>query len=57
MDMIAVDLRGVIAQIGDPVILWGEGLPIERVVEHTDNTTYDMLTGVQHRVKFLWTQM
>lgn len=57
MDMIAVDLRNVPAHVGDTVVLWGDGLPIERVMSHTMNITYDMLTGVQHRVKFLWTQV
>lgn len=56
MDMLMVDLRACpTAKVGDPVILWGQGLPIERVVEHTSNITWDLLTGVQHRVKFLWT--
>lgn len=57
MDMIAVDLRNCPqAKIGDPVTLWGSGLPLERVVEHTSNITWDLLTGVQNRVKFLWTR-
>lgn len=57
MDMINVDLRKCPeAKIGDPVILWGQGLPLERVAQHTMNIPYDMLTGVQHRVKFLWTK-
>lgn len=57
MDMINVDLRACPqAKVGDPVILWGQDLPIERVAQHTSNIPYDMITGVQHRVKFLWTQ-
>jgi alanine racemase len=57
MDMLAVDLRPCPkARIGDPVILWGDSLPVERVALHTSNITWDMLTGVQHRVKFLWTR-
>ncbi len=57
MDMIAIDLRTCPnAKIGDPVILWGNGLPIERVAEYTSNIPWDMLTGIQNRVKFLWTQ-
>ena len=56
MDMLTVDLRPCKqAAVGDPVILWGQGLPIERIVEHTQNISWDLLTGVQHRVKFLWT--
>lgn len=58
MDMIAVDLTACSnAKVGDSAILWGDGLPLERVVEHTSNITWDMLTGVQHRVKFLWTRI
>lgn len=57
MDMIAVDLRPCPhAQVGDPVILWGEALPIEEVAQFTDNCAYDLLTGVQNRVKFHWTR-
>ncbi len=56
MDMMALDLRNCpTAQIGDLVTLWGEGLPIEEVAEHTSNISWDMLTGIQHRVKFFWT--
>lgn len=58
MDMIAVDLRSCSdAKVGDPVTLWGEGLPIEKVVEHIPgNITYNMLTAIQNRVKFIWTK-
>ncbi len=57
MDMMAVDLRSnPSAKVGDPVILWGGELPLERVTEHTSTIPWAMLTGVQHRVKFLWTQ-
>ncbi len=57
MDMIAVDLRNCPhAKVGDPVTLWGTGLPLERVVAHTSNITWDLLAGVQNRVRFLWTR-
>lgn len=57
MDMIAVDLTSCPnAKVGDPVILWGNGLPIEEVASFTDNVSYDLLTGVQNRVKFHWTR-
>jgi alanine racemase len=56
MDMLAIDLRACPnAKIGDPVTLWGEGLPVEKLVDHTSNITWDLLTGVQNRVKFIWT--
>jgi alanine racemase len=57
MDMIAVDLSPCPrAKVGDPVILWGNDLPIEEVAAFTDNVSYDLLTGVQNRVKFHWTR-
>jgi alanine racemase len=57
MDMIAVDLTPCpTAKVGDPVILWGNDLPIEEVAQYTDNVSYDLLTGVQNRVKFHWTR-
>ncbi|MBS0290755.1 MAG: alanine racemase [Proteobacteria bacterium] len=57
MDMIAVDLSPCPdAKVGDPVILWGNDLPIEEVAQFTDNVSYDLLTGVQNRVKFHWTR-
>jgi alanine racemase len=57
MDMIAVDLSACPdAKVGDPVILWGRDLPIEEVARFTDNVSYDLLTGVQNRVKFHWTR-
>lgn len=55
MDMLAIDLRSCPgASIGDAVTLWGDGLAIEDVSRHTPNITWNMLTGVQHRVKFSW---
>lgn len=56
MDMTTIDLSNCPnAKIGDPVILWGEGLPIEEVAKHTENVPYDIICGVQQRVKFYWT--
>lgn len=57
MDMLAVDLTQCPnTNIGDPVTLWGNGLPIEEIALYTENTPYELLTGVQHRVKFHWTK-
>lgn len=56
MDMITIDLQACPhAQVNDPVILWGNGLAIEEVAQHTNQSPYDMLTAVQSRVKFHWT--
>lgn len=52
MDMIAVDLTdGADAEIGDPVVLWGEGLPVEEVAEHGGTIPYELLGSVAERVK------
>lgn len=58
MDMMAVDLSACPhAQIGDPVLLWGEKLPLEQIAKHTNMITWNIITGIQNRVKFLWTTM
>jgi alanine racemase len=43
------------AKIGDPVILWGEQLPIEDIIRNTNLISNELLCGVQSRVKFNWT--
>ena len=51
MDMIMVDLRSQPqAQVGDPVVLWGVGLPIEEVAHQADTIGYQLLCGVTARV-------
>ncbi len=55
MDMIMVDLRNYPqAHVGDSVVLWGEGLPLEQVAPHTSEIVWNMLTNIQLRVKFIW---
>ncbi len=55
MDMATIDLRNCPdAKVGDPVTLWGEKLPIEEVAKHTDHIPYDLICGVQQRIKFYW---
>jgi alanine racemase len=54
MDMIGIDLRNTPnAQVGDPVILWGEGLPIDEIAHHASTISYELLCGVTQRVKFV----
>ncbi len=56
MDMAAIDLRSCPdAKVGDPVILWGEGLPIEDIIEGSPIISNELLTSVQSRVTFHWT--
>ena len=55
MDMLTVDL-GVADDlpIGSKAVLWGEGLPVEKVAEFADTIPYTLLCGVTSRVKFEW---
>ncbi|MGH8474025.1 MAG: alanine racemase C-terminal domain-containing protein, partial [Gammaproteobacteria bacterium] len=54
MDMLSVDLRPVPgAAIGDPVLLWGAGLPVEEVARWADTIPYELLCGVRGRVRVL----
>lgn len=51
MDMITVDLRSQsTAKVGDPVLLWGDGVPVEKVAEFSGTTAYELLTGITRRV-------
>ncbi len=51
MDMILVDLRGVPdARPGDPVTLWGPGLPVEAVAAAAGTIPYELLCAVSGRV-------
>lgn len=51
MDMLTVDLRTQPqAKIGDPVVLWGNGLPVEQVAEKSDTSCYELLTRITQRV-------
>lgn len=53
MDMITVDLREQPdSGVGDQVILWGEGLPVEEVADCAGTIGYELLCGVTHRVEF-----
>ena len=51
MDMIAVDVTelGQVA-VGTPVLLWGEGLPVEEVARCAGTLAYELLCGVSQRV-------
>lgn len=53
MDMLTLDLRDQPgAQVGDPVVLWGEGLPVEEVARWAGTIPYTLLCGVTGRVRF-----
>jgi alanine racemase len=54
MDLVTVDLRNhPEARIGDPVVLWGRGLPVEEIAMHADTIGYELTCGVTRRVRFV----
>jgi alanine racemase len=51
MDLITLDLRGHDdAAVGDPVVLWGKGLPAERLAPWADAVPYELICGVTGRI-------
>jgi alanine racemase len=53
MDMICIDLSDhPDAQVGDEVILWGEGLPVDAVATAAGTISYELLCSVGSRVQF-----
>lgn len=51
MDMLAVDLSELNdVKVGDPVVLWGEGLPIEEVARYASTIPYELFCRFTERV-------
>lgn len=54
MDMITVDLQSQPdTQPGDPVTLWGPGLPVETIARAADTIPYTLLCGITQRVQII----
>lgn len=54
MDLLTVDLRKQPgAKVGDPVVLWGEGLPVEEIAQHAKTIPYELLCAVHKRLQFV----
>lgn len=52
MDMITIDLRGHDdARVGDEVVLWGAGLPVEDVARSAGMSPYELVSGLTGRVR------
>lgn len=50
MDMISVDLGPEAEdEAGDSVVMWGEGLPVERIAEMTNVSAYELVTRLTSR--------
>ncbi|MEQ9534843.1 alanine racemase, partial [Marinobacter salarius] len=50
MDLLAVDLgAGAGDKVGDRVILWGDGLPVEEVAAAAGTIAYQLVSGVTYR--------
>ncbi|MEQ1880003.1 MAG: alanine racemase [Burkholderiales bacterium] len=51
MDMLCVDLSSVPhAGVGSPVVLWGDGLPVEEVATAAGTVSYELLCALAARV-------
>jgi len=53
MDMITVDVTAVPdVSVGDPVVLWGAGVPVEDVARAAGTIPYELICHVSQRVHF-----
>ncbi len=53
MDLTAVDLGpGASDRPGDPVLLWGDELPVEEVAIHAGTIPYQLVTGITGREQY-----
>ena len=52
MDMVAIDVTEVQhpVNVGDPVVLWGDGLPVEEIALWADTVPYTLVCGISQRV-------
>lgn len=52
MDMIGIDVTDLkrVPVLGDPVVLWGDGLPVEEIAVWADTIPYELLCGISQRV-------
>ncbi|MEP7276658.1 MAG: alanine racemase [Betaproteobacteria bacterium] len=58
MDMVTVDLSDIPeARVGSPVVLWGEGLPVDDVANAASTVGYELLCAVAPRVRFVATRV
>lgn len=51
MDLIAVDLGEISAQVGDIALLWGAENPVENIAKLSGTIAYELLCGISPRVE------
>lgn len=52
MDMITIDLTEVTdAEVGDPITLWGAGLPVDEIAQRAGTISYELLCQLTSRVE------
>jgi alanine racemase len=55
MDMIAIDVTDIgLVKLGDPVTLWGKGLPTELIAKHAQTNAYELVCRINERVLAVW---
>ncbi|HEU4654832.1 MAG TPA: alanine racemase [Steroidobacteraceae bacterium] len=55
MDMIAIDVTEMgPVKLGDPVTLWGKGLPTELIAKHAQTNAYELVCRINERVSAVW---
>jgi alanine racemase len=52
MDMLAIDVTELQrpVKVGDPIVLWGDGLPVEEVALWAETIPYTLVCGISQRV-------
>jgi alanine racemase len=56
MDMTMLDITDIPASEGDPVIVFGEGLPVSLLANWAQTIPYEILTGISQRVRRVYFQ-
>ncbi|WP_028114390.1 alanine racemase [Ferrimonas kyonanensis] len=56
MDMMTVDIGDAEVSVGDPVVLWGRGLPVEEIAECATTIPYELLCSTTARVQYQYVE-
>ncbi len=55
MDYTMIDVSGSSARVGDPVQFWGDVVSADAVATQCGTISYELFTGVNRRVRRIWT--